>query len=96
MGRRAPRPAALALRTVLDRGAPRTPLAAVQTVWDEAVGAAVAAAAEPVAERDGELTIRCTSATWAQELALMEGELLKRLRERLGEGSPSSLKVLAG
>jgi predicted nucleic acid-binding Zn ribbon protein len=42
------------------------------------------------------LTIRCQSATWAQELSLMEGELLRRLSERLGERSPKSLKVLAG
>jgi predicted nucleic acid-binding Zn ribbon protein len=96
MGRSAPRPAALALRDALDRGAPRTPLAAVQTVWSETVGAAIATSAEPVAERDGELTIRCASATWAQELSLMEGELLGRLRERLGEAAPRSLKVLAG
>jgi predicted nucleic acid-binding Zn ribbon protein len=96
MGRSAPRPAALGLRKVLDDSAPQTPLAAVQTVWSEAVGAAIATAAEPVAERDGELTLRCASATWAQELSLMEGELLGRLRERLGEAAPRSLKVLAG
>jgi predicted nucleic acid-binding Zn ribbon protein len=96
MGRVAPRPAALALRAALDRTAPRTPLAAVQTVWVEAVGEAIAAAAEPVAERDGVLTIRCHSATWAQELSLMEGELIRRLGERLGDVAPSSLKVMAG
>jgi predicted nucleic acid-binding Zn ribbon protein len=96
MGRAAPRPAVLAVRAALDRTAPRTPLAAVQTVWGETVGPAIAEAAEPVAERDGELTIRCASAIWAQELSLMESELLQRLRERLGEAAPSSLKVLAG
>jgi predicted nucleic acid-binding Zn ribbon protein len=96
MGRRAPRPASLALRAALERGTPRTDLAAAQTVWAEAVGEAIAAAAEPVAERDGVLTIRCQSATWAQELSLMEGELLKRLAERLAERSPKALKVLAG
>jgi predicted nucleic acid-binding Zn ribbon protein len=96
MGRRSPRPASLALREALQRGAPKTGLAAVQTVWPQLVGEAIAGAAEPVSERDGVLTVRCQSATWAQELALMEGELLARLREGLGEGSPSSLKVLAG
>ena len=96
MGRSAPRPASLALRAALGRSAPRTPLAAVQTVWSELVGAAIAEAAEPVSERDGMLTIRCHSATWAEELRFMEGDLLKRLEERLGDGSPTSLKVLAG
>jgi predicted nucleic acid-binding Zn ribbon protein len=96
MGRSAPRPASLALRTALDRSAPRTGLAAAQTVWPEAVGEAIAAVAEPVAERDGVLTVRCQSATWAEELSLMESELLGRLGERLGERSPSALKLLAG
>ena len=96
MGRRAPRPATLALREALQRSAPRTELAAAQTAWAEVVGEAVAAAAEPVSERDGVLTVRCESATWAQELSLMEGELLRRLGERLGERSPQALKLLAG
>ena len=96
MGRSMPRPASHALRAALERGAPRTDLAAAQTVWSDAVGEAIAAATEPVAEHDGVLTVRCQSATWAQELSLMEGELLKRLGERLGERSPKALKVLAG
>ena len=96
MGRRSPRPASLAVREALQRGAPRTGLAAAQTVWPQVVGEAIAAAAEPVDERDGVLTVRCQSATWAQELSLMEGQLLDRLRDRLGEQSPRAIKVLAG
>ena len=96
MGRRAPRPASLAVRKAIQRGAPQTGLALVQTVWAEAVGAAIAAEAEPVSERDGVLTVRCSSATWAEELDLMQGQLLASLRERLGDRSPSSLKLLAG
>ena len=96
MGRAAPRPAAHGLREALRRSAPHTELASVQTVWREAVGEAIAAEAEPVSEAGGVLTVRCRSATWAEELSLMEGELLRRLGERLGERSPSSLKVLVG
>jgi predicted nucleic acid-binding Zn ribbon protein len=96
MGRSSPRPAGLALREAVERSAPRTPLAAAQRVWSDAVGPAIAEAAEPVAERDGVLTIRCASATWAQELSLMEAELLARLRERLGARAPESLKLSAG
>jgi predicted nucleic acid-binding Zn ribbon protein len=96
MGRSAPRPASLALRAALQKSAPRTDLAAVQMAWSEAVGEAIAAAAEPVAERDGVLTVRCQSATWAQELSLMEGALLECLGQRLAERSPKALKLLAG
>lgn len=96
MGRRAPRPAAMAVRSALQRSAPQTGLAVAQTVWREAVGDAIADAAEPIEERLGVLTVRCRSATWAEELALMETEVLERLRGRLGDASPSALKVLAG
>jgi predicted nucleic acid-binding Zn ribbon protein len=96
MGRSMPRPASHALRATLERSTPRTDLAAAQTVWSDAVGEANAAATEPVAEHDGVLTVSCESATCAQELSLMEGELLKSLGERLGERTPKALKLLAG
>ena len=96
MGRAAPRPAALGLREALRRSAPHTELASVQTVWREAVGEAIAAEAEPVSEAGGVLTVRCRSATWAQELSMMEGVILSRLGEHLGEAAPHSLKLLVG
>jgi predicted nucleic acid-binding Zn ribbon protein len=86
----------LALREALQRSAPRTELASVQTAWREAVGDAIAAEAEPVSESDGVLTVRCRSATWAQELSLMEPEILGRLGELLEQRSPKALKLLVG
>ena len=89
--RRAPRPAAGALRAALERAAPKTPLAAVQAAWAEAVGERVAAVAEPVSERAGTVDGRAASdPVWAQELDLMQEQLLERLRERLGEQAPQS------
>jgi predicted nucleic acid-binding Zn ribbon protein len=90
--RRAPRPAADGLRTALDRAAPKTPLAALQTAWVEAVGERIAAVATPLSERGGEVTVACTDSVWAQELDLMQDQLLERLRERLGERAPQSLR----
>jgi predicted nucleic acid-binding Zn ribbon protein len=92
MRRRVPRPAAKGLRVALERAAPRTPLAAVQTAWEETVGEQLARAAKPVSERDGELTVRCESAVWAQELDLMQGRILALLEERLGDLAPRSLR----
>jgi predicted nucleic acid-binding Zn ribbon protein len=86
-GRDEPHPLASALDAVRAEVAPRTLLAAVQESWPQAVGATVAAQAEPVAERDGVVTVACRSATWAQELDLMQAELLPRLREAL-QGGP--------
>jgi predicted nucleic acid-binding Zn ribbon protein len=85
VSRNAPRPFALALDGLTSAIAPATPLARVQEVWPQALGAAVAEAAEPTSERAGVLTVTCTAAVWAQELTLMGEELLSRLNEALGE-----------
>jgi predicted nucleic acid-binding Zn ribbon protein len=89
--RSAPRPAAPALRAALERTAPKTPLAAAQSVWEEIVGERIAAAAQPVSERDGTMTVVCSDPVWAEELDLMQEQLLRGLRERLGEAAPRSL-----
>ncbi len=90
--RRAPRPAGTALRGALQRAAPKTPLAALQSVWPELVGERIAAVARPVSERDGVVTVDCSDSVWAQELDLMQAQLLERLRERLSERAPQSLR----
>ena len=90
--RRAPRPASAGLRRALGEAAPKTPLAAVQATWVEAVGERVAAAAEPVSERAGTVTVRCLDPVWAQELELMQEQLLERLGDRLGERAPRALR----
>jgi predicted nucleic acid-binding Zn ribbon protein len=90
--RRAPRPAGSALRAALEQVAPKTPLATLQSVWAELVGERIAAVARPVSERAGAVTIDCSDSVWAQELDLMQAQLLGRLRERLGEGAPQSLR----
>ena len=90
--RRDPRPAASAFRAALDRAAPKTPLAALQLVWVEVVGERIAAAAKPASERSGEAVVACVDSVWAQELDLMQADLLERLRSRLGEAAPRVLQ----
>jgi predicted nucleic acid-binding Zn ribbon protein len=60
----------------------------VQSAWPEAAGPQVAAEADPVAERDGVVTIACRSATWAQELDLLQREVIARLSEVLNAHEP--------
>jgi predicted nucleic acid-binding Zn ribbon protein len=88
MSRRQPRRVADAVALALERAAPQTLLAAVQSVWPAAVGAAIAAEASPVAERDGLITVACRSATWAQELELMGDELTKKIGSELPQNTP--------
>jgi predicted nucleic acid-binding Zn ribbon protein len=90
--RRAPRQAADAIRAARDRAAPRTGLAAVQSAWEAAVGEQLAAAATPVSERSGTVTIECSDSVWVQELDLMQDQVLERLREELGGQAPKALK----
>jgi predicted nucleic acid-binding Zn ribbon protein len=93
--RSAPRPATGALRAALERAAPKTRLAAVQAAWAEVVGERVAAAAQPVSERDGAIVVECSDPVWAEELDLMQAQLLERLGERLGEAAPQALRFRA-
>jgi predicted nucleic acid-binding Zn ribbon protein len=90
--RRAPKPAAGAFQAALQQAAPKTPLAAVQAAWASAVGEQLAAVATPVSERNGTLTIECTEAVWVQELDLMQGTLLERLRDAVGDQAPQALR----
>ncbi len=90
--RRAPRQAASAIRAARDRAAPRTGLAAAQAAWGGLVGEPLARFATPVSERAGTLTIECAEAVWAQELDLMQEQLLERLRGELGELAPKALR----
>jgi predicted nucleic acid-binding Zn ribbon protein len=85
--RRTPRPLGEALPGAIGSAAPSTPLAAVQSAWRAAVGERIAAAASPVSERDGTVTVACESATWAQELDLLEGEIASKLRSKLPPNS---------
>jgi predicted nucleic acid-binding Zn ribbon protein len=72
-----------------------TVLASVQMVWDEVVGARIAAVTEVVEEREGTVTVECSSAVWAQELEMMGPRINARLGERLGGAGPENLRFRA-
>jgi len=96
--RRQPRRLEAAVRQARARAAPETLLGAVQSAWVEAAGLQVAAEAEPVAEREGVVTVACRSSTWAQELDLLQAQLLARLNAALArhaqEGRSAPLQGL--
>ncbi len=92
MRRAQPRPLSHAIAALADRLAPQTTLAEVQRVWPAAVGDVIAAQAEPTREREGVLTVTCSSAVWAQELDLMGPELVGRINAAIGAESVVSLR----
>jgi predicted nucleic acid-binding Zn ribbon protein len=81
--RRSPRSLGIALDGVRGRLAPETVLAEIQSRWVDAVGPAIAAEAQPTAERAGVLTVSCSASVWAHELDLMGPEILERLNALL-------------
>jgi predicted nucleic acid-binding Zn ribbon protein len=78
-----PRALAEILEAARAKAEPATLIAAVQGCWWEAAGERIAAEATPVRERDGVVTVACRAATWAQELDLLQGELLERVNRAL-------------
>jgi predicted nucleic acid-binding Zn ribbon protein len=96
VSRNAPRPLSLALDGLTQALAPATNLSRAQQAWDGAVGAAIAEAGRPTAERDGVLTITCADAVWAAELELMGPELVRSLNETLGTEMIVKLRCRTG
>lgn len=96
MRRLAPRPLATALDAVVPDVAPATLLARVQGAWKEVAGERVAAAAAPVSEAGGVVTVACESAVWAQELELLSPQLLDGLGARLGGQQVARLRFVVG
>jgi predicted nucleic acid-binding Zn ribbon protein len=93
--RRSPRSMSVALGVLADRLAPQTLLGDVQRAWPGAVGAAIAAEAQPTAERGGVITISCSASVWAQELDLMGPQIIERLNAGLAGGSVQRLRCVA-
>jgi predicted nucleic acid-binding Zn ribbon protein len=92
----APRSLATALDGLTATLAPATTLARVHEVWERVAGTTIAVAARPTGERDGVLTITCEASVWAQELTLMQGELIPRLNAALGGEAIRELRCRTG
>jgi predicted nucleic acid-binding Zn ribbon protein len=93
--RPAPRPLGPAVEALAARLAPATLLADVQRVWEAAAGPAIAAEAQPVSERDGTLTLRCTSAVWMAEIDLMGPALVAEINRALGGDRVRAVRCVA-
>lgn len=96
MRRLAPRALSNALEGVVRDVAPATLLARVQAVWGEVAGPRLAAAAAPVSEREGVVTVACESGVWAQELDLLAPDLLSGLEDALGGRLVTKLRFVVG
>ena len=72
-------------------------MADLVAAWPGLVGGQVAANAWPGRlARDGTLHVNASLSAWAFELGQLEGEILPRLQEALGEGAPKRLRFAPG
>jgi hypothetical protein len=72
-------------------------MAELVEVWPRAVGDAISRNAWPARlGSGGVLHVAVSSSAWAFELTQLEGELLGRLRDALGETAPARLKFAPG
>jgi len=65
----------------------------VSRAFEEALGPELAPHFEVVDLRGGTLEVCARSPVWSQELALRRAGLLAALRERLGEGAPTEIRL---
>jgi hypothetical protein len=85
------------VRNELGRFGTAGPMADVVAAWPGLVGGQVAANAWPARfARDGTLLVYASSSAWAFELGHLEGEILPRLQEALGEAAPRRLRFAPG
>ncbi|HVW43754.1 MAG TPA: DciA family protein [Amycolatopsis sp.] len=84
----------LVSRLSSERGwAPRLAHGQVFGEWSRLVGDEVAEHAQPVALKDGELTVRATSTAWATQLRLLQGQLLKKIAAAVGHGVVKRMRI---
>jgi predicted nucleic acid-binding Zn ribbon protein len=95
MRRRSPRPLGPAVEALAASLAPATLLGDVQRVWEDAAGPAIAREASPLSERDGTLTLLCSSAVWMQEIDLMGPGIAAALNAALGSERVSAVRCVA-
>ncbi|MFD8492034.1 DciA family protein [Amycolatopsis sp. NPDC059657] len=84
----------LASRIALEHGwSTRLSTGQVFGQWGKLVGEDVAEHAQPVALKDGELTVRASSTAWATQLRLLQGQLLAKIAAGVGHGVVKRMRI---
>jgi len=81
-------------RLMRNLGAPK--LATVRSVfdrWPELVGEQVASRAQPIALRDGVLSVGVEDPAWATQLRFLEAELLRQIADEFGPDEVTAIEV---
>ncbi|OBI81687.1 DUF721 family protein [Mycobacterium sp. E740] len=62
--------------------------------WAAVVGEGIAAHATPTSLNDGVLTISAESTAWATQLRMVQGQVLAKIADAVGDGVVKSLKII--
>ncbi|MGW6694332.1 DUF721 family protein [Rhodococcus sp. NPDC054953] len=85
---------ALASTVAKSRGwSPRVSEGTVFGRWQQVVGEDISAHAEPVALKDGVLSVSAESTAWATQLRLMQAQILAKIAAAVGDGVVTSLRI---
>ncbi len=68
----------------------------IQQHWTDFVGAEAAAHSSPEMLRGETLDVRVDASVWGQQLSLRSPEIVRGLRELIGEEAPSELRFRVG
>ena len=94
------RPAAVAdLLSAFLRGTPaeaRIKEGGIWLVWSDAVGSRIASHAQPVAFREGVLTVAVDSSPWLQQLNFLKRDLIVKVNEKIGSEMVQAIQLKAG
>lgn len=71
-------------------------LTRVWQLWDEAVGATIAANAQPVAFKRDLLLVHAASSTWIHQLQFLKADIISKLNAALGKPMISEIKFKIG
>ena len=86
-----------ALRNELSRLGPNAGISGIVAVWPGVVGDAIARNAWPArVSREGILHVSTSGASWTFELTQFAGEIMERLRAKLGDEAPAGLRFAVG
>ncbi len=95
-GRKQPERIGVPLSRLTASLAPSTPIGSIQTAWRNAVGDRIADRCAPARADEGVLTVVCESSVWSQQLAMMQADLLSRLKEEIEDPThvPTELRFV--
>ena len=63
-------------------------------IWKDVVGGSLRAHTKPIRIDNGEMTIAVADSLWKQEVDLLQGEIIRKLNERMGSEVVRDIRLI--